>query len=91
MKMQEVRETVEPSAWDHSHLQFDENGMVVLGADDRAAMQSLNLDDAYERDEAGAAEFRGFICKGCGLIYGSIQDRMLRDNCHGCVQKVKFG
>lgn len=33
------------------------------------------------------------ICKGCGLEYVSIEDRMLRstDGCHGCHEKSKTG
>jgi hypothetical protein len=36
----------------------------------------------------------GFVeCKGCGLVYVSLADRMLRapDECHGCHEKAKHG
>lgn len=61
-----------------------------LTDEDKAKMEEYNLDDAYE---AGSERFIGFICKGCGLLYPSIDDRMLKapDECHGCQQKAMWG
>lgn len=55
-----------------------------------ANMEKYNLDDV--RDEV-TLELLGFICKGCGLRYVSIEDRMLRapDACHGCYLKSAHG
>ena len=55
-----------------------------------AQMLEYNIDDAYEE---GTTNFLGYICKGCGTIYVSIEDRMLRapDECSGCIQKAKWG
>lgn len=41
---------------------------------------------------AGPGEYP-FVCKGCGMLYQSIEDRMLRaaDDCAGCVHKAKWG
>lgn len=57
---------------------------------DRLNMIQYNLDDLRDID---TNELLGFICKGCGLKYQSIQDRMLRapDACHGCFLKSAHG
>jgi len=61
-----------------------------LTDEDIKNMKLYNLDDL--RDEETEALI-GFICKGCGMQYVSIQDRMLRaaDTCGGCIQKAKWG
>jgi len=67
---------------------------------ERDMMALYNLDDLWERDmKAGVdpqsvpAEFRGYICNGCGQRYMSIQDRMLInvDACKGCMVKSAHG
>jgi predicted esterase YcpF (UPF0227 family) len=55
-------------------------------------MELYNLDDAYDEE---TREFVGFVCKGCGLRYPSIEDRMRKppgvEGCGGCIHKAKFG
>lgn len=62
-----------------------------------ALMKEYHLDDA--RIE-GTNELVGFICTGiegvpggCGLVYVSIEDRMLKkpEECHGCFNKAAHG
>ena len=64
----------------------------LLTADDIALMVQYNLDDVRDED---TQKLLGFICKGCGLRYISIEDRMLRppgvEGCGGCQQKSAWG
>jgi hypothetical protein len=59
----------------------------------RKAMEDYNLDDL--RTEEDRETVIGFVCKGCGQRYVSIEDRMLRapgpEGCGGCQQKAKWG
>lgn len=43
--------------------------------------------------EPAADDPEGVVCKGCGLFYKSLVDRMIKgpDNCHGCIEKAKWG
>lgn len=63
----------------------------ILTEDDLANMEEYNLDDL--RDEDPPHHLLGFICKGCGMRYVSIADRMLRppDTCSGCQMKSAHG
>lgn len=69
---------------------------------ERDMMKLYNLDDLWQRkmsaDQPGSEPsegdvFLGFVCKGCGMQYQSIQDRMLRsvDECRGCFLKAGHG
>lgn len=53
--------------------------------------EALDMND-YNLEPADGNTLR---CKGCGMIYSSIQDRALRKSdksgCPGCVQKEKWG
>lgn len=60
-------------------------------------MREYHLDDARVE---GTNELVGFICTGivgcpggCGIVYPSIEDRMLRgpEDCHGCFNKAAHG
>lgn len=59
---------------------------------DLERMEEYNLDDVRDED---TLKLLGFICKGCGLRYQSIEDRMRREagaeGCNGCIQKAKWG
>jgi hypothetical protein len=58
-------------------------------AEDLERMKEYNLDDAYE---IGTEVFRGFVCKGCGLLYPSVEDRARKpEGCHGCFLKSAHG
>lgn len=67
-----------------------EGGLSELSVEQFKQMEEYNLDDV--RDET-TLKLLGFICKGCGLRYVSIEDRMLRapDACHGCYLKSAHG
>lgn len=66
----------------------------------RANMAKYHLDDAW-REDPDRARLIGFICTGidggprggCGMIYPSIEDRMLRnpEECTGCFTKAAHG
>lgn len=60
----------------------------ALHPDTIKRMEELNLDDLREEE---TNHILGFICKGCGMRYGSIHDRSLHDYCDGCIQKTKWG
>lgn len=59
-------------------------------------MKEYHLEDAWDAD---TKVFLGFACTGvsgsgpCGMIYQSIEDRMLRekDQCSGCSTKSRWG
>jgi hypothetical protein len=63
-----------------------------LHPDDLAKMEEYNLEDVRDEDTLKLLYFR---CKGCGLNYQSIEDRMLKEpgvkGCDGCQQKAKWG
>lgn len=61
-----------------------------LTHEDLTNMEKYNLDDLREED---TNRLLGFVCKGCGLKYSSIEDRMVKepDECHGCQEKARWG
>ena len=59
-----------------------------ISAEVQAEMDRLNLDDLRDED---TGKILGFVCKACGHRYVSPHDRGLRELCHGCVQKTKWG
>lgn len=61
-------------------------GYATSDAGEAALMAQYNVEQV-ERDKP---EVR---CKGCGLVYVSLADRMVKepDDCHGCVEKTKWG
>ena len=80
-------EKAEKNLFDLSH---SEGGLNDLTPEQLKQMEEYNLDDLRD-DET--FKLVGFICKGCGLRYESIKDRMLRpvDWCHGCHLKAAHG
>lgn len=58
-----------------------------------ANMDKYNLRLPEESEVASSENEMPVICKGCGELYQSIEDRMLRkpDECHGCIEKAKWG
>lgn len=67
-----------------------------LSAEDLVNMKKYHLDDMRDAD---SHQILGFLCTGvsgrgsCGMVYPSIEDRMLRDAdfCTGCQQKDAWG
>ena len=66
-----------------------------LSEEDLANMEKYHLDDLRDADNH---QILGFRCTGvngvaCGMVYPSIEDRMLRDpdTCSGCQQKAAWG
>lgn len=55
-------------------------------------MHRYGLDDLRAEEDY---ELLGFVCKGCGMKYQSVEDRMLKlpgkEGCDGCIQKEKWG
>lgn len=62
----------------------------------------LELERSLENDEPAMKEYNlirredgSLVCRGCGMGYVSLDDRMLRrpgvDGCSGCQQKSAFG
>lgn len=55
------------------------------------------VEDAWEQPADGeeVVKFVGWQCNNCGMMYPSLQDRMLKEpglaGCTGCVQKTKWG
>lgn len=49
----------------------------------------------YDKGLQHTAEEAPVICKGCGMLYQSLEDRMLQapgiPGCPGCIQKTKWG
>ena len=62
---------------------------------DAAARGRAKLLEEYNLSPGIIDGVQGFVCKGCGLYYVSLEDRMLRapgvEGCHGCQNKAKFG
>ena len=87
--------------YDFEHPTDDE--LIAIGSlhgmpPDRTNARVTALMDEYELDDAYDAEsksFLGFVCKNCGALYSSLQDRLLkpagRENCPGCIHKTKWG
>jgi hypothetical protein len=73
-------------------LTFNSDGFLTPSDEQERLIKEYNLDDAYEVN-TDPPKFLGFICRGCGIVYVSLEDRMLRrpDECHGCFLKAKFG
>lgn len=70
-----------------------------LSDGDKMLMEQYHLDDAYIEGSQPPL-FYGFICtgikgrrEGCGVMYPSIEDRMLKEpeSCSGCFQKAAHG
>lgn len=67
-----------------------------LTEEDLANMEKYHLDDMRDQD---THQILGFLCTGvgnqgaCGMIYPSIEDRMMRDpeTCTGCQQRAAWG
>lgn len=55
---------------------------------ERDRMARLEIED--QRNEM-TGELQGYACVNCGLLYSSIDDRSLKDDCHGCAEKSKWG
>lgn len=59
---------------------------------ERKIADNHNLDDLRQKE---TFELIGFVCKGCGKTYTSIQDRTLRQpgpgGCDGCLHKMRWG
>jgi hypothetical protein len=55
-------------------------------------MEEYNLDDVRDSD---TLKLIGFVCKGCGMRYITIDDRMKQppgvEGCSGCRSKAKWG
>jgi len=80
------RPAEEPVNADVSHA-----GPSAISDETRELMRQYSIDDAWDQE---TGKFLGFICtKGCGMMYPSLEDRMLRpaDHCAGCIQKAKWG
>lgn len=61
---------------------------------DTAPLRELRLKAMGDYNvEPAADDPEGVVCKGCGLFYKSLVDRMIKgpDNCHGCIEKAKWG
>lgn len=56
-------------------------------------MEKYNLRLPNEGEVVMSEKEMPVICKGCNMLYQSIEDRMLRpaDECHGCIQKAAWG
>jgi hypothetical protein len=67
-----------------------------LTDEDRANMEVYHLEDTWDTE---TRRFKGFACTGltpvgpCGVVYVSIEDRMLKapDDCHGCAARGRWG
>lgn len=55
----------------------------------------LYTQDDLDKGLVVGPEEQPVICKNCGTLFQSLEDRMLRppgaENCEGCVQKTKWG
>lgn len=60
-----------------------------------AGLEKYNVRLPEEGEVTAAEGEMPVICKGCGMLYQSIEDRMRREpgipGCSGCVQKQKWG
>jgi len=75
--------------FDHIHPEVEHIGHTgLIHPDTQAKMNALNLDDLREE---GTNRILGFVCKGCGLKYVSVEDRAIREECHGCLHKAAWG
>lgn len=87
------------SGGEQLQLPFDENAPDEAPADDTAwyfaSLEEYNLRLPNEGEVHATSDEKPVICKGCGTLYQSLEDRMLRkpqaDGCGGCVQKAKWG
>lgn len=78
-----------PDGADVLHPELEHIGHTgALHPDTIKKMEELNLDDLREE---GTNRILGFVCKNCKLVYPSIHDRSLKTDCHGCIQKAKWG
>lgn len=81
-----------PSFFEDDEKNSEPDERDALSPEDIANMVVYNLDDLRDED---THELLGFICKGCGRRYVSIEDRMLREpgvkGCGGCQDKAKWG
>lgn len=84
--------------WDNesSNLSESEEDEIELGTD-KAIMEVYHLDDLRQE---GTGELLGFACTGiegmkgpCGVVYKSIEDRMLKgpEECSGCFVRMGQG
>lgn len=73
----------EPTGPGNSIVSIDQPVSVV--AFDASTMNEYNVEPFGELSKVR--------CKGCGMIYESMEDRMLRrpSACHGCQHKAKWG
>lgn len=74
------------------------DGTIPFLPEEREIMDEYHLDDSYE--EADPPLFLGFRCTGiegwnkpCGVVYPSLQDRMLNppEKCSGCQTRMAHG
>jgi hypothetical protein len=58
---------------------------------DTAGVEFMGMCEAYNVEPTG--DGIKVQCKGCGTVYVSLADRMVAgmDECHGCVEKAKWG
>lgn len=74
----------EPAADITAHMPAD-----VLRGIELAARKDLMT--RYRVNEVPESD--AVVCQGCDTVYPSLEDRMLKkpDECHGCIQKTKWG
>jgi hypothetical protein len=86
--LEDTSEYEEPPLPYLGDLRIGETGQLSLAQ--MHNMEVYNLDDVREE---GSNVLLGYICKGCGLRYVTIEDRMLKEpgDCSGCIQKNKWG
>ena len=80
------------------HTVSGKTGLIAFSENDRALLNKYHLDDLYDQD---SGKFVGFKCtgivggppEGCGMIYASLDDRMLREpeECGGCFARTAHG